>query len=124
MDALPVVVAFDIREQIAPGLVAGCPAPVMDELDLERVEEPLHRRIVVAAARAAHRWRGPHRGEPPGGGFRRILAAAVGMADEAFGRRCRWAAMISAARGSSVRMWSRIAQPTILRVARSRTAAR
>ena len=38
--------------------------------------------------------------------------------------RCRCVAIISAARGSSVRIWSRIAQPTILRVARSSTAAR
>lgn len=40
------------------------------------------------------------------------------------GGRCRCVAIISAARGSSVRIWSRIDQPTILRVARSSTAAR
>jgi hypothetical protein len=33
-------------------------------------------------------------------------------------------AIISAAKGSSVRIWSRIDQPTILRVARSSTAVR
>ena len=38
--------------------------------------------------------------------------------------RCRCAAIIKADSGSSVRMWSRIDQPTILRVARSSTAAR
>lgn len=38
--------------------------------------------------------------------------------------RCRWDRIISAASGSSVRIWSRIAHLMILRVARSSTAAR
>ena len=55
------------------------------------------------------------------------IASAVGMTDEAFGRSCRCAAIIKAASGNSVRIWSRIPvlsevegdQPTILRVARA-----
>src|ERR1700730_5290243 len=37
---------------------------------------------------------------------------------------CRWMAMVKAARVNSPRVWSRIPQPTILRVKRSSTPAR
>lgn len=50
-----------------------------------------------------------------------VWAAAIGMVDQA--GRCRWTAMVRAAMASSARVWSRIAQPEILRVKRSRTAA-
>jgi hypothetical protein len=37
--------------------------------------------------------------------------------------RCRWTALISADSASLVRMWSRIAQPTVFRLANCMTAA-
>ncbi len=33
MDALPIVVALDVREQVASRLIAGCSSSLMDELD-------------------------------------------------------------------------------------------
>ena len=36
MDASPIVVAFDIRKQLAFGLLSGCPPALMDALDLPR----------------------------------------------------------------------------------------
>src|ERR1700739_3251982 len=57
--------------------------PVMDELDLERMKEALHRSIVIAVALAAHR-------RPEAGGLhqlavirRGILNAPIGMMDQA-----------------------------------------
>ena len=45
MNALPTVVAFNVREQITLRFVASRPEVVMDELDFEGVEETLHRGI-------------------------------------------------------------------------------
>ncbi len=39
VDALPIIVALDICEEVALGLLAGCPAPLMDEFDLQRVKK-------------------------------------------------------------------------------------
>ena len=38
MDAGTIVVAFNVREQIAAGLVPGFPVSLVDEFDLQRVE--------------------------------------------------------------------------------------
>ena len=54
MDPLPIVVAFNIGEQIAPRFVECVPVSLPDEFDLERMKEALHWRIIVAAARPAH----------------------------------------------------------------------
>ena len=35
VDALPIVVALDVGEQVAPGFVPGCPSSLVSELDLE-----------------------------------------------------------------------------------------
>ena len=48
MDALPIVVALDVSEQVALRLISGYPSPLMYELDLEGVEEALHRSTVVS----------------------------------------------------------------------------
>ena len=37
-DALPIVVAFDVSEQVASGLVPGRPLSLVDKFDLESVE--------------------------------------------------------------------------------------
>lgn len=50
----PVVVAFDVAEQVAPCPLAVCPATAMDELDFEGVEEALHWGVVEAVASLAH----------------------------------------------------------------------
>jgi len=36
MEPPPVIVAFDTCKKIAFGIVAGCPSPLVDELDPER----------------------------------------------------------------------------------------
>ena len=54
VEPLAIVVALEISEQLAPGLLAGGEVFPMNELDLECGEEALHRRVVVAAALAAH----------------------------------------------------------------------
>jgi hypothetical protein len=76
VDALPIIVALDIAEQIPPRLLSGGPAALMNQLHLQRMEERLHRGIVIAAARPAHRWLGLDEGQVPGIGLGRILAAA------------------------------------------------
>jgi hypothetical protein len=48
-----IIEAFDVGEEIAPGVLPCCIMPVMDKLGLERVEEALHRGVVVAVGPAA-----------------------------------------------------------------------
>jgi len=81
-----IVEAFDVGKDITRGLCSGCILPVMNELGLERVEEALHRGIVVAVGLAAHRG-------PEAGGLhhlavvrRGILNASIGMVDQAGAR--------------------------------------
>jgi len=63
VDTSAIVVAFDVAEQVAPRLVAGGPAMLVDEFDLQRVEEALHGGVIVAVAGAAHGWDGADRAE-------------------------------------------------------------
>ena len=51
MDASAIVVTFDVGEQVAPGLLSGCPFPLMDELALQRVKDSM----------GALSWRQPFR---------------------------------------------------------------
>ena len=53
---LPIVVAFDIDEQVAPRGIAIRVLVLMNELGFQSTEEALHRRIVPAISLAAHRW--------------------------------------------------------------------
>src|SRR5205807_297529 len=86
VDAPPIVIAFDIGEQVAPrGIAIGVFAGV-DELGFQSVEETLHWRIVLAVALAAHRLDdsgGVQDVAVVAGG---VLAAAVGMMDQACSR--------------------------------------
>ena len=77
MDALPVVVAFDVGEQVASGLVPGRPPALVDEFDLQGMEEALHGSVVVAAGCAAHGRDRLHAGELLAVGLGGILAAAI-----------------------------------------------
>ena len=49
---------------------------LMDQLDLQGVKERLHRGIVIAAARPAHRWLGAHESQLLGIRLGSILTAA------------------------------------------------
>lgn len=86
MDTLPIVVALDVGEQVAPGLIPGRPSSLVDEFDLEGVEEAFHRGVVVTAARPAHGGRRLHVGELLSVGLGGVLAAAIRVTDEPSGR--------------------------------------
>jgi hypothetical protein len=77
---------LDPREQIAPGFGAGGVRAVVDALDLQRVEEALHGRVVEAASLAAHLWRDPGGGERLPVRLARILDAPIRMTDRAGSR--------------------------------------
>ena len=49
-----VVEALDVGEDVAVCLIAGCILAMMNQFGLERVEEALHRGVVVAVGPAAH----------------------------------------------------------------------
>src|SRR4029077_18441647 len=51
----PIVIAFDIGEQVAPRGIAIGVFAVVDELGFQSAEETLHWRIVPAVSLAAHR---------------------------------------------------------------------
>src|SRR5882762_6768571 len=55
VDAPPIVIAFDIGEQVAPCSIAIGVFAVVDELGFQSAEETLHWRIVPAVSLAAHR---------------------------------------------------------------------
>src|ERR1700739_1025642 len=50
-----IVEAFDVRKDIPLGFLTCCIMLVMDEFGFERVEEALHRSVVIAIGLAAHR---------------------------------------------------------------------
>src|SRR4029077_378289 len=54
-DAPPIVIAFDIGEQVAPRGIAIGVFAVVDEPGFQSAEETLHWRIVPAVSLAAHR---------------------------------------------------------------------
>src|SRR6266700_6752720 len=78
-----IIEALDISKDVTFGFLSCCIVTVMDELGFERMEEALHRGIVVAVALPAHR------GSEAGGLdrlsviCRGILNAAIGMVDQA-----------------------------------------
>ena len=132
VDPLAIVVAFDVGEQVPFGSFACRVAFLVDQLRFRCPEETLHGRVVAAlplrvpSSSPCGSWtarcRGPSRlcGTPP----RQIDCHGRSNARGRAGGRRRWIAMVRAASGSSVRMWSRIAQPTTLRLNRSRMTAR
>ena len=102
----------------------GSECDAIEQLALERGEEALAQRVVVAVADRAHR--GPHAGlaAAPPEGERGVLAALVGVMDHARRAGAASSAMSSAARTSSVRRCVAIAQPTTRRLQTSSTTAR
>jgi hypothetical protein len=55
MGASPVVVAFNVGEETALGVLAGCPSLPVEEFYFPCVEEALERCIILATAGPAHR---------------------------------------------------------------------
>src|SRR5258708_24885314 len=55
VDPLTIVVAFDIGEQVAPGGIPIGVFALVDEFGFQRAEEALHRSVIPAVSRAAHR---------------------------------------------------------------------
>src|SRR3954467_13035157 len=82
MAAAAVVEGFHVLEDRPPGRLPGREAGAVDELGLERAEEALHGRVVVAVALAAH---GLPEAVPPqhlAVGPARVLHAAVRVVDQ------------------------------------------
>ena len=86
VDPRTIVLAFDISEQVAPRGIAIAVFAVVDQLGFQSAEEAFRWRIVPAIRLAAHRL-------GDGGGLqdvailaRGVLAAAIGMMDEACSR--------------------------------------
>src|SRR3984893_15543391 len=77
-----VVEALDVGKDITCGFCPCCIMPVMDELGFERVEEALHRGIVIAVCLAAHRCLESGRLDHLTIVRRSILDAAIGMVDQ------------------------------------------
>jgi len=81
VDALPIVVALNVGEQVASSLVPGRPSSLVDELDLEGMEEALHRGVILAAAGPAHGGDRLHADELLSIGLGGVLAAAIRVAN-------------------------------------------
>ena len=50
-----IIESFDVSKDITSGFLTCCIMLVMDEFGFERVEEALHRSVVIAIGLAAHR---------------------------------------------------------------------
>jgi len=72
VDAPPIVIAFDIGEQVAPRGIAIEVFAVVDELGFQSAEETLHGGIVPAVSLAAHRL-------DDSGGVQDVAVAAGGV---------------------------------------------
>lgn len=78
---MPIIISFYVSEQGLACLGVRC--PLMDELDLERMEEAFHRGVVVAVFGTAHRRRCAERGKLIDIGSSSILRSAIGVMDKA-----------------------------------------
>ena len=90
VDPLPIVVAFDVGEQIAPRGIAIGVVALMDEFGFQGPAKAFHRRIVPAVCLAAHRW-------GDGGSLQDlavvaggVLASAIQMMDQTRGGVVEW----------------------------------
>src|SRR6056297_1621850 len=141
MQSPGIVEALDVGEAVSARVVAGGVDAVMDALDLERVEEALHRRVAETVALPAHRRRDPCGGKDLAVGVRGI-PGGLNRSSQRFSNggcdggtearrgtspgvgRCRLMAISSASRAMSACRVSRPAQPATLRVCMSINAAR
>jgi len=77
-----IVEAFDPFNNVESGLGSGFVSELMDALDLQGLEEALHRCIIPAVDPAAHRLQHAEIGDQPPVAAARVLAPAVGMHDQ------------------------------------------
>jgi two-component system CheB/CheR fusion protein len=75
VQAVGIVEAFDVMEQVTAGLGAGGVNPVVNPLGFEGVKEAFHRCVVEAVALAAHRRRNSISGERQPVGLGGVLDA-------------------------------------------------
>src|SRR5882724_3770398 len=83
VDTPPIVIAFDIGEQVAPRGIAIGVFAVVDQLGFQSAKETFHWRIVPAVCLAAHRLGDGGRLQNVAILAGGVLAAAIGMMDEA-----------------------------------------
>src|SRR5215831_1010052 len=86
VDPPPIVIAFDISEQVAPRALAVGVFAVVNQLGFQSAKEALHRRIVPAVSLAAHRLGDGNRLQDVAILAGGVLAAAIGMMDQADSR--------------------------------------
>ena len=120
-----IVEAFDPVNDVKSSLGTGLVSQLIDTLDLHRLEEAFHRRIIPTICSATHRLQHPESGDQPAVTIACVLAAAVGMHDQPRRRLCVAKRPLSAlGRRKSASSRSLIDHPTIRRLAKSITTAR
>lgn len=83
---LAIVKHVDVLGDIAPGLLACCIAPVVDEFVLECSPETLDGRVIIAIPTPTHRCQHAELGHQRAVFMRAVLAAAVGVLNQAWRR--------------------------------------
>jgi hypothetical protein len=86
MKPLTIVVSFDVGEQVVPGGIPGFVASLVNEFGFDRAKAAFHWRVIPAISLPAHGLDHPGCIEDlavTGGG---VLAAAIGMVNEAWRR--------------------------------------
>jgi hypothetical protein len=124
MKPLAIVISFDVSEQIVPGSIPGWVASLVHEFGFDRAKAAFHRGIVLTISRPAHGLDYPGCIEDLAVIGSGVLAAAIGMMDQAWRRLLALDGHGQCAIVKSARLWSRIAQPTIFLVKSSSTTAR
>ena len=83
MEPLTIVISFDVGEQVVPGLIPCFVANLMHEFGFDRAKAAFHRCVIPAISLSAHGLDHPGCVDELaviGGG---VLAAAIGMVDQA-----------------------------------------
>src|SRR5208283_4503579 len=80
---LTIVISFDVSEQVMPGSFPGWIASVVHEFSFDSAEAAFHRGVVPTISLAAHRLDHPGFIEDLSVISGSILAAAIGMMDQA-----------------------------------------
>lgn len=83
MKPLAIVISFDVGKQVMPGSIAGWIASLVHELGFQGAEPAFHRRIVEAISLPAHGLDHPGCIEELAVISGSILAATIGVVDEA-----------------------------------------
>ena len=86
MKPLAIVISFDVSEQIVPGSIPGWVASLVHEFGFDRAKAAFHRGIVLTISRPAHGLDYPGCIEDLAVIGSGVLAAAIGMMDQAWRR--------------------------------------